>query len=719
MPGIHIDLAAALGIVAFLTILAILAAAFFYRKTHPPVSPARRRILMALRALVFAFLVLLLFDPILHLSFTTSTPPVLAVLFDNSKSMRIIDRSGNRRVQIENVRTAGVFDRVMSKASVLYYTFGIHLRPYDRTPKDTLSLNEGGTDIASALQSISAEKDRRRINAVLLVSDGTYTIGRDPLGETERLGVPLYCVGIGDTAEQKDVLVSRVAANDLVYAGTRAPVRATVLSSGFDSAGVEVTLREGGKVLDRSKLQLQPGSREYNIDLSYVPDGVGLNRYTVDVSSLPGEITAANNHRSFVARVLKSKLKILIIGGEPSPDLTIVRQTLEEDKNLQVRSVTQTSQGTFYEGRPPLAFLDSADCFIFVGFPTSSTSPEIARQLSQRIAGSFTPILYVDGRHASPSSFRDIAGALPFTVGMRTQTERSISFQPADDQREHPILGGGADWSAWNNLPPVFSTVSSYTAKPGSVVLGFARSGKAASHDPVLLAQSVSQEKSVALLAYGIWRWRLMTQESAGTADLFATFLTNTIKWLTTPDDRRPVRVSPVEDSFPDGQPATFTGQIYNQNAEPVENATLHVTAERDGLRFETDMRPIGGGRYEGSLDGLTEGDYTFHATGSVNGAVLGEDRGRFVVGGTELEFQDTRANHLLLRQLAYRTGGAYLEPGEIDRLDSLLFSHPAFVQQPIAHTTDSSLRQAMWMIIAIVLLLATEWILRRLSGML
>jgi hypothetical protein len=719
VPGIHIDLAAALGIVLVLALLAILAAVLLYRRTRPPVSATRRRILMALRALVFVLLVLLLFDPVLHLGFTTSSPPVLAVLLDNSKSMRIIDRTGSRAGELEEVRSDRVFDRLRARATVLSYTFGMRLRPDTRALRDTLPFNEPGTDIAAALQSLSAEQDHRRVNAAVLVSDGTYTIGRDPLGEADRLGFPLYCIGIGDTAAQKDLVVSRVAANDLVYEGTRAPVRVTVLGSGFDSSAVEVSLRKGEAVLDRTRLLLGPGTREYSVDLSYIPQGTGLTRYTVTVSSLPGEITSANNHRSFVARVLKSKLRILLLAGEPSPDLTMVRQTLEEEKNFHVQSFTQTRQGGFYEGTPSGAAVDSADCFVFLGFPTSATSRDVAGRVSRRITQSLTPILFLDGRHADVSPFGEIAGALPFGVETRTLTERSVIFQPAEDQSENPILGGVEAFPGWNNLPPVFSTVSSYAVKPGSQILGFARASAGVTREPLLLARSVNQEKSIALLAYGVWRWRLMTQGSTGTADLLATFLTNAIKWLTTPDDRRPVRVSPVDDTFPEGEPIRFTGQVYNQSAEPVEDATVHVTAGRDGQQYETDLRPIGGGRYEGSLEGLAEGDYAFRATASVGGVPIGQDNGRFAVGGTEIEFQDTKANHVLLRQLAYRTGGAYLTLADVDRLDSLLSAQPTFVEQSSVHSTQSVLRQSIAMLVAVILLLAAEWALRRQSGML
>ncbi|HEX9006606.1 MAG TPA: carboxypeptidase-like regulatory domain-containing protein, partial [Bacteroidota bacterium] len=447
--------------------------------------------------------------------------------------------------------------------------------------------------------------------------------------------------------------------------------------------------------------------------------GEGVRRYTAAVSVLPGELTAANNRRSFTARVLRSKLRVLVLAGQPSPDVPVIAQTLREEKNFSVLSFTENTQGGFYEGNLPRGVLDSADCLVLAGFPAAWTPPGLLQEIAARLAAGRAPLLFIAGKALDYRRAQAIGEALPFTVTQATPSEQLVSLQPSEDQQEHPVLNSGEGISAWNDLPPVYRRFALYTAKPGAVTLGTARIQRTPLHEPLLLARSLNRTKSVALLAYGIWRWRLMAQDAPGTAPLLSAFLVNAVKWLTTPDDRRPVRVAPTQESFSQGQPVELTGQVYNASAEPVDNAALKVVARQKDRSYETDLRSLGAGRYEGSLEGLPEGEYTFQAAATLNGASLGEDRGRFTVGELDLELQETRMNSLLLRQLAFRTGGLYFSPTGLARLDSALADRPYFASRTVVHASDTELWHWQWLLAGIIALFAAEWMIRKISGML
>src|SRR5208337_3137782 len=130
-----------------------------------------------------------------------------------------------------------------------------------------------------------------------LVTDGVFTAGKNPLYVAEALGIPVHTIGVGDTAEQKDVLVDRVVANSLAYAEEKVPVEATIRSNGYQNQRVEVTIREGTKVLDRALLTLGGDGFVSTVHLDVVPAEEGTRRYIVEVSHLPGELTEKNNSK--------------------------------------------------------------------------------------------------------------------------------------------------------------------------------------------------------------------------------------------------------------------------------------------------------------------------------------------------------------------------------------------------------------------------------------
>ena len=721
MPGIHIDFAVATGLAVIIVLAATAAAVFFYRHTLPPVSPGRRLLLTVLRALVLSLLALLLCEPLLRLTSSSTHPPVLALLIDNSKSMTITDRQGSRDSTLRALLSQPVFARLSSRADIRTYLFGTTLRTRTPAGRDTLSLRDDATDIAGALQGLRAESQRVRIDAAVLLTDGSYTLGENPLHDAAELGIPLYTVGIGDSSVQKDLLVSGIAANELVYSGTRAPVQVTIRSAGFGGERVQITLSDGTRELDRTSLLLESGNRQYTAELSYVPEAEGTRRYTVSVSSLPGELTTVNNRRSFTARILKSKLHVLIIAAAPSTDLAVMRQTIAEEKNFTVSSYAAAATGGFSEGTLTPSLIDSADCIVLIGFPAPTVRPATLQMLAQRITSGNKPLFSIGGSNADYRLRTPLDALLPFSAQQSSSAEQLVSVQPSEAQRENPVMNMGPSEGidGWKRLPPIFKKNAVFTAKPGASVLGFCRVQNVVLAEPLIVSRKENKLKSLAVLGYGIWRWRLMAQGDPLTAQLYSSFITNAIKWLTTVDDSRPVKIITAKESYSQGEPVQFVGQVYDASARPVDDAQVRILATHEGAVLETDLRPIGNGRYEGALEGAGQGEYAFTGTATVNGAALGEDKGRFWVGDLGLEFQDTRMNAELLRQLADRSGGRYLEPGQINDLDAVLASQASFAPNIQRRQQEIELWSWKTALIVLIGLLALEWFLRKRSGML
>jgi hypothetical protein len=635
--------------------------------------------------------------------------------------MGITDRTTNRKDELLRVLDSGPVRDLTGRAETRYYAFGGTSKPMTSAIPDSLPLNEDGTDISAALRLLSTEREHQNIQAVLLVTDGAYNLGQNPVYETEPLGVPIFTIGIGDSSEQKDVLVTRVVANDLVYSETQAPVDVTVKSSGYDGENLEVLLKEGTRELDRKTIVLGSGTREYPAHLSYTPQGEGLKKYTVSISSLPGELTSGNNRKSFFAKVLKSKLRVLIVAGTPSPDLSIIKQTLAEDTNLDVQSFTQKIPGGFYEGTVSSQPLDSADCIVLIGFPTSSTNGATLDLVTSRIVQRGKPVLFINGKTVDYGKLQALTSILPFTALGIAMAEDYVFFQPSDAQRLNPILAlsQSEGLSAWNRLPPIFKTQTSFKAKPEATVLGFPRVRGIVLSEPLILTRNVNKQKSLTVLGYGLWRWRLMTQGTPETEQLLSEFLSNSIRWLTTHEDSRPVKVSTTKESYTQGEPVEFVGQVYDAAMQPVDNEQLRVMVRQAEKEAETVLRPIGNGRYEGSIDGLGEGDYTFKASAQTDGRQLGEDNGRFTVGELNLEFQDTRMNSTLLRQIAQRTGGRYYTPDELASLVQDIVTQPSFSSRESVRTRTFELWNWQYSLAAIILLFGAEWFIRKRSGML
>ncbi len=271
----------------------------------------------------------------------------------------------------------------------------------------------------------------------------------------------------------------------------------------------------------------------------------------------------------------------------------------------------------------------------------------------------------------------------------------------------------------WNKLPPSFTLDEPFRAKPEDIVLATARAQSSTSTEPLMLSRNVNRSKSLAILCYGLWRWKSYSEGIPGAERILENLFSNSVRWLVTREDEKPVQVRPSKEIFAGADPVEFTAQVYDENYRPIDDAEVSLSVTRKGQASQLTLTPLGNGRFEGAFDLLPEGDYAFTARATAGGRQLSEEHGSFSVGGLNVEFQETRTNKLLLQQVASRTGGRYLESSELERLPQDLLSLPSFRSRDVSVARQFELWNKPLMLGIVVALFAIEWFLRKRHGML
>ncbi len=716
-------------IILFTAIAIAAAIAFFsYRRPLPPISTTLRIVLTILRTLGLACLLLIIAEPVASLISTTHQPPVVALLLDQSQSMTITDKTGKRDENVRALLRESPF-RLASGSEVRYFGFSNRLQPIARLQTDSLRFNGSETDIASALHEIHNKRDDENIQAVVIVSDGNITTGQNPVYDAEELGVPVISVGVGDSSEQKDVLISDVLANHIGYVDSAIPVDATITSVGCEGSRIDITLTEGSTVIQKKPFMLGPGTFNAAMQFEITPKEEGIHKYTVHTSQVPGELTEKNNSRSFFIKVLKSKISVALIAGAPSPDVAFVRRILALDKNISVKTFIQKTSSEFYEGAPTQNDLDGSECLVLIGYPTSNASPDLIRMIRYDVENQKKPLLFIASRTIDYEKLRLLEPLLPFTISSTTQGEREVAFTLTPGQVENAMFRFSfaseneqddprRRVDRWNSLPPIFEGDAPYKAKPESNVLATASIQGVMLSDPLLISRSLQQTKSLALLAYGIWRWELLVRPASYHQAMLSSFISNAVRWLTTREDSRRVVITPARPLYSAGEPIGIKGQVYDENYSPIDNADVRVKFLNGTDTSEYPLRLIGNGRYEATIDGLPEGDYSYTGIARIGENTIGEDRGRFSVGEMNVEFLQTRMNVPVLRQLAERTGGRFMTIADAQSLLRDASNFPRLYPKEIRHAHEFTLWNSVWLMIGTILFFSVEWFLRKRSGM-
>lgn len=701
-------------ILSFLT-----AAAFtflFYRRTLPPVSIRWRLFLASLRFTVLFLLVYLFGEPLLSLLRTEVIRPAVVVLADNSRSMTI---SAGMEVAdtYDRIARSPEIRKLEEAAEVLWFRFDNGLAVLDGWSEDSFRFDGDRTNITGVFEELRANPPMENLQAVILLSDGNPTSESNPVYAAEALGAPVFPIGVGDTTIQKDVLVSGVLHNSIAYVGTRVPVQVTLRSSGTEDERVEVQLSLRGSVVDRSTLTLGTGTGEYRTTLYMTPDSAGTVRGEVAVSRLRGESTFENNRSVFFVTVFSGKRTVLLLAGAPGQDVSFVRRSLEADSNIAVVTRVERLGGGFLEGDLSEELLRRSDALFLIGYPGPFTSDRSLRTLgSEEFLRK--PVFFMLGRTIDRTKLERLARLIPVVVGNLASGEIQVFIATPEEVRQHPILRVGPDMVI-SSLPPLFQPQGRFSVRPEAQVIGTVRMQSRTLADPLLVVRSAAGRRSVALLAHGLWRWKMLSPQGGLPDSPFDQFVQNIVQWLTAVEDQRRFRVTPATRSFSALEPTSFSAEVYDESMQPVEDATVSMSIAGEGRSSSIPFVSIGNGQYEGTGDMLPPGEYSYTAVARSGEIEIGTEQGTFSVGGLEAELLETRLNKDMLRSIAFRTGGSYSEADDLHGLADRITSLSGFRIEEIESGIQVELAHSAWTLVCIIALLSIEWFLRKRLGLL
>ncbi|HCR48806.1 MAG TPA: hypothetical protein DIW24_04190, partial [Bacteroidetes bacterium] len=517
----------------------------------------------------------------------------------------------------------------------------------------------------------------------------------------------------------RDVQIRKAITNEFAYLNTLVPVQVGVRNDGYDGQTATITLTDNGRMVGSTTVKLVAG-QEVTSEVSFQPSQSGLRRLTASVTRFDGELTHENNQTTVAVQVMDNKLRVLLLGGAPSPDLSALQQVLLSDPNLEVSQLVQKAPGQYYFGGFPDNF-SSYDLLILHGYPGPGTSAAEVQKVANA-AREGKPLFFFLSQQTNLGLLRDGLGeVLPAKPSVVRNTHIESFFSPSAGGAVHPVLEMETPKTdLWKQLPPLLFNQSRWELAPEARILASPQINGVVLPDPLLAVRSRGKIRSATLLGAGIFRWRSLPEDLDALKEFLPNLTLNSLRWVTSRQDDKPVRVRSTRTLYGSGEAVQFSGQVFDESLNPIDRALVQLTIlGPDGDEIPLTLGGLGSGRYFGDAGTLPPGSYTYRATAKLGEQTLGSDAGAFAVGALSLEFQETAANAGLMRGLAQRSNGLFSHAKDagsfIQRLKESGKIKPTFSKQE----TDLEPWTLWWLLLTLVSLLSVEWFLRKRNGLL
>jgi uncharacterized membrane protein len=736
-----------------LGVAAIAAVALAWRGLRGETRPGRRAALLVLRAVSAVLAVFLLAEPAIELLQTARVRNRFAVLVDASRSMGFpIEADGPTRAA-----TAASFladhrrelERLSDRVDLEWYAFGEDVAPTDAAEAARgIPPRAGKTDLLQALRSVAsgAGGSTRKLAGVLVVSDGADNVRLaegllpEARAEVKALGVPVNAVAVGRSSPQ-DLAIERVAVDEFAFVRSTVTVEATLRARGFSGETVQVVLRREGAVVASTTVKLERGKDRYTVPLSFAPDRTGTFVFTVATPVLPGEAVTENNSRSFVLRVIRDRVRVLLVAGRPSWDVRFLRGLLKQDPNVDLVSFFILRTNADDPGPQqelslipfPVAeiFGDQLRTFDAVVFVNFAYAPYRGLEI-ERFLPNLRDYVRKGGGLAmvgGEQSFGDAGyGSTPLgevlpvaPIDGTHMVDVDARPQPTKEGLRHPLTslvpGDAQNLAAWASLPPITAVNLTRALGPGegaAVLLeapGVLVLGRPA---PIVAVREVGAGRTLAVTTDASWRWGFLAAESGQGNRAYQRFWSSALRWLVRDPALAPVQVEPdapaVEPGAPVGLSVSVRSPDWGPGAGRKVDAELVDEAGRSVARGQAVAGPDGNARLELTPPGPGAYKIVAKADGREGEAATAA----VAVRGAGPEDADAAPRPELLSAIAEATGGAFetLPGGSLPRL---ALADPEVVE--IGRRKAVPIWDRAWFLAALALTLAGEWILRRRWG--
>jgi hypothetical protein len=665
----------------------------YYRNRRQDFPRFTTLILAVLRFSAFMLTGIFLLSPMIKSKVTEVKKPTVIVAVDNSSSVVSTPDSSFYqsafREQIDRLRK-----NISGDYNLAFYTFG-----NDITLNGKLSFDESSTDISGAVKKLKRLYRHKNPGAMILVTDGIYNKGQNPLYAVRNSGFPVYTVALGDTVIRRDIAVRRMAVNKVAFLGDVFPVEVEVVAKKCVGLTTEAVLLVDGKPAGKRQLSFESGFDQKVLKFKVKAAATGVRKISVVLKPVDNELNKTNNKAVAFVDVLDSRRKILITYRSPHPDIGAIARSLKTSGNYEVTEKLFDKVG------------DVSDYNLVILHNLPETRGDF-QKLDRLFTGGRTPFVAVLGSKTNIRLFNSLKTGV--SVISRTTVSNEATPVVNDDFGLFSVSG---DFKLlMQEVPPLSVPYGKYNVSDFVSVPVYQRIGSVKTRFPLIAVFNTPVSAGAVIFGEGVWRWRLYDYSINKNTEAFDGFLGKIVKVVSLKVKKEKFNVD-YRNVYLQDEDVEFGVSLYNAAFEPVTTPDVKILIKnrKTGIEYSYNFGKTGGA-YHLNAGKFMPGDYSFTVSTSFAGNGYSKS-GRFVVQAVNREQMMLEANHRLLFAMSKTTGGKMFPKDSIAAVYDEIQNRNDLVNVEYKYLRYSDVIDVWWLMLIVVILISAEWFIRKYSG--
>ncbi|HET6250247.1 MAG TPA: hypothetical protein VFE47_21330 [Tepidisphaeraceae bacterium] len=628
-----------------------------------------------------------------------------------------------------------------------------------------LKAEGASTQVVPSILKVLGALQGQRVAGVVIVTDGRDT-PTSPLAEAYKqltnYGIKVYPIAVGSEKPPKNIALQAVNVQDSAFKDDIVNMKVVVRASGYEP-GHAITLRltnaanglplkapDGGNV---EKVIHPADSNPVQEELLFKPDAVGTLKIKVEAVRQPGELDEDDNILQSEISVLDAKINVLYVEGYPRWEYRYIKNEMIRDKTVNISCILTSADPNFAQEHTDMEARGERDKYKYFPYAQFPGNMEQLMECDVVLFGDVDPRQFTDsqlqlirdfvdkkgggfgmiaGPQWSPAAYKNtpIYDLLPVSV---VNTDAGWPTQAITEGFRPVLTKDGAASSFFrfftdkakndkyikDDLQPLFWYRQGLVAKSGTDVYAEHPTDldPTGNHKAPLLVLGRFGSGRTLLSAFDdSWRWRFYTGES-----VFDTYWIQELRYLARGKKlgRRTLTFAPERKVYQLGDEVHLNLRVMDpallrQLSPKIE---VQLRDEKTGQVVQSVMLQNSTSQpdyYTASFGADRVGHFKLEVHDDAISRVAQLDEVMDVII-PKLELVDPAVDKTTLAHVASESGGVALTIGDAGpRLPELIQS----ASRTIAPPDDHPLWDKPIAMVIFVLLLTSEWVLRKVFGM-